>query len=181
MPLVIVVCRQVEVSVTGRWLVQRSPIVYDVSECDCGTSTMRRLRTTRAVELLKKMCVYNYVVPRFRPYPRNCQELQNMFYGQMVSTPRQNHKIKTLPILGGLWLLIEYIPRYFPRLDLVFFLRNLRMFHALVTGTHSTLGWLLCIQWWINGSVKLRESWLVEELFASQEGYAPKSYLFAYH
>jgi hypothetical protein len=40
--LVSVVCCQVEVSVTGRSLVQRSPTECGVSECDREASTMRR-------------------------------------------------------------------------------------------------------------------------------------------
>jgi hypothetical protein len=43
--LVNVVCFQVEVSATGRSLVQRSPIESGVSECDLETSKMRRPRT----------------------------------------------------------------------------------------------------------------------------------------
>jgi hypothetical protein len=46
-----VVCCQVEVSASGRSLVQRSPTECGVSECDLETSTMRRRRPTRAVEL----------------------------------------------------------------------------------------------------------------------------------
>jgi hypothetical protein len=38
-----VVCCQVEVSVSGRSLVQRSPINCGVSECDLGTSTQQAL------------------------------------------------------------------------------------------------------------------------------------------
>ena len=37
------VCCQVEVTAVDRSLVQRSPTECGVSECDCGTSTMRRL------------------------------------------------------------------------------------------------------------------------------------------
>jgi len=44
-----VVCCQVEVSAKGRSLVQRSLTVCGVSECDLETSTVRRPRTTRAV------------------------------------------------------------------------------------------------------------------------------------
>ena len=40
--LVSVVCCQVEVSATGRSLVQRSPTECGVSECDLDTSTTRR-------------------------------------------------------------------------------------------------------------------------------------------
>jgi hypothetical protein len=47
-----VMCRQVEVSVTGRSLVQRSP-----TECDRGTS-QRRPRPTRVVEPCEKK---NYI------------------------------------------------------------------------------------------------------------------------
>ena len=41
---------QVEVSVTGRSLIQRSPIGYGVSECNLKTLTMMRPRLTRVVE-----------------------------------------------------------------------------------------------------------------------------------
>ena len=67
----------------------------DVSECDRGTSTMRRLRTTKVDELFKKkICVYNYVVPRFPPYPRNCEELQNMFLRSdgFIPSPKSQDK-----------------------------------------------------------------------------------------
>jgi hypothetical protein len=43
------VCCQVEVFAAGRSVVQRSPTECGVSECDLGTSTMRRPRTSRAV------------------------------------------------------------------------------------------------------------------------------------
>jgi hypothetical protein len=45
-----VLCCQVEVSVTGRSLVQRSPTECGVPYCHFETSTMRRARRTRAVE-----------------------------------------------------------------------------------------------------------------------------------
>jgi hypothetical protein len=48
--LVSVVCCQIEVSGTGRSLVQTSPTECGVSECDRETSIMRRPRPTRAVE-----------------------------------------------------------------------------------------------------------------------------------
>ena len=48
--LVSVTCCQVEVSVTGRSLVQRSPTERGVSECDLENSSKRMLRSTRAVE-----------------------------------------------------------------------------------------------------------------------------------
>ena len=47
-------CCQVEVSATGRSLVQRSPTESGVPECDLETSTMRRPRPIRAVESWKK-------------------------------------------------------------------------------------------------------------------------------
>jgi hypothetical protein len=47
--LVNVVCCQVEVSVTGRSLIQRSPTECGVSESDCGVS-QRMPWPTRAVE-----------------------------------------------------------------------------------------------------------------------------------
>ena len=48
--LVSVVCCQVEVSATGRSLVQRSPTECGVSECDVETLTMRKPRPTGDVE-----------------------------------------------------------------------------------------------------------------------------------
>jgi hypothetical protein len=39
--LVSVVCCQVEISATGRSLVQRGPTECGVFHCDCGTSTMK--------------------------------------------------------------------------------------------------------------------------------------------
>jgi hypothetical protein len=47
--LVNVVCCQVEVSATGRSLVEGSPAEYGVSECHLETSRTRRLRATRTV------------------------------------------------------------------------------------------------------------------------------------
>ena len=47
MPVVSVVCFQVEASESGRSLVQRDPTECCVSECDRKTSTMRRPRPTR--------------------------------------------------------------------------------------------------------------------------------------
>jgi hypothetical protein len=41
-PVVRVVCGQIEVSTTSRSLVQRSPNECGASECDCETSTMLR-------------------------------------------------------------------------------------------------------------------------------------------
>jgi hypothetical protein len=49
--LVSVVLCQVEVSATGRSLVQKSPAECGVSECDLETSTMRRPSPTGAAEL----------------------------------------------------------------------------------------------------------------------------------
>ena len=49
-----VVCCQVDVSATGRSLIQRSPTECGVSECDRGASIMRRLKPTRAVAPCKK-------------------------------------------------------------------------------------------------------------------------------
>jgi hypothetical protein len=48
--LVSVVCCQVDVSVTCRSLVQRSPTECGVSECDREFSVIRRSRHSRAVE-----------------------------------------------------------------------------------------------------------------------------------
>ena len=45
-----VVCCKVEVYVTGRSLLRRSPTQCGVSECDSVTSTMGRPWPTRAVE-----------------------------------------------------------------------------------------------------------------------------------
>ena len=49
------VCCQVEVSATGRSLVQGNATECGVSECDLEASTMGRPRPTRAVEPLKKI------------------------------------------------------------------------------------------------------------------------------
>jgi hypothetical protein len=49
--LVSVVFCQVEVSATGRSLVQRSPTECGVSECDLETSSMRRPSPSGATEL----------------------------------------------------------------------------------------------------------------------------------
>jgi hypothetical protein len=62
------VCSQVEVSATGRSLVQRSPTECGGSKCDLETSTMRGLRPTRAVKPRKKeklvsvFCLHSKVV-----------------------------------------------------------------------------------------------------------------------
>jgi hypothetical protein len=57
-----VVCCQVEVSATGRPLIQRSHTECDVSQCDLKTSTtMRRPRPTGAVKPWKK-CFTSYEV-----------------------------------------------------------------------------------------------------------------------
>ena len=50
------VCCQVEISATDRSLVQRSPTLCGVSECDLDTSTMRKPTPTRAVEPRRKVC-----------------------------------------------------------------------------------------------------------------------------
>ena len=47
LPVVSVVCYQVEVSASGRSLVRRSPTECGVSECDREASIMRRARPTR--------------------------------------------------------------------------------------------------------------------------------------
>jgi hypothetical protein len=47
-------CCQVEVSATGRSLVQRDPTECGVSECDGGTSTTRSPRSTRGCRVMKK-------------------------------------------------------------------------------------------------------------------------------
>jgi hypothetical protein len=51
------VCCWVEVSATGRALVQRSPTACNVSECDLETSTIRRPRLTRTVEPRQKFFI----------------------------------------------------------------------------------------------------------------------------
>jgi hypothetical protein len=48
---------QVQVSATGRSLIQRSPTDCDVSEYDLETSTMRRPRPTTAIEIWGKKCI----------------------------------------------------------------------------------------------------------------------------
>jgi len=55
---------QVEVSASSRSFVQRSPTECGVSECDRGTSTVRRPRPTRAVESLKKIKMGYYMTER---------------------------------------------------------------------------------------------------------------------
>jgi hypothetical protein len=52
-----VVCGQIEVSATGRLLVQRSPSECGVSECDLQTSTMRRPMPNRALEPSKGVMI----------------------------------------------------------------------------------------------------------------------------
>jgi hypothetical protein len=47
---------QVEISATGRSLVQRLPTICGVSECYLDTSTMRGPTPTRAVRALRKVC-----------------------------------------------------------------------------------------------------------------------------
>ena len=49
-----VLCFQLEVSATGRYLVQRSPSECGVSECDLETSTIEGPRPSRAVASWKK-------------------------------------------------------------------------------------------------------------------------------
>ena len=62
--LFIVVCFQVDVSVTSRSLVQRSLTYCVVSECDHEASIIRRPRPTRAVgpEKKKKLHIYIYFI-----------------------------------------------------------------------------------------------------------------------
>jgi hypothetical protein len=48
------VCFQIEISATGRSLVQRSPTECGLSNCDLESSTMRRPWPTRALEPRKK-------------------------------------------------------------------------------------------------------------------------------
>jgi hypothetical protein len=60
--LVSVVCCQVEVSATGRSLVQRSPTECVVSERDLETSTMKRPRPIRALEPWKKYILWIFLV-----------------------------------------------------------------------------------------------------------------------
>ena len=55
-------CCQVEVSASGRSLVQRSPTEYGVSECDLGTLTMRKPRPTGAVEPREKKMIKHKIV-----------------------------------------------------------------------------------------------------------------------
>jgi len=51
------VCCEVEVSATGRSLVQRSPTECVVSECDVETSTMRRPRPNRVGPATKRVFI----------------------------------------------------------------------------------------------------------------------------
>jgi hypothetical protein len=43
---------------------------------------------------MNKICIHNYIVPRFRPYPRTCQELKNMSLGQdgFIPSPKSQDK-----------------------------------------------------------------------------------------
>jgi len=52
--LVIVMCCQVEVSATGRSLMQRCLIKSGVSKCGPETSNMSRTRQTKDIKALKK-------------------------------------------------------------------------------------------------------------------------------
>jgi hypothetical protein len=57
--VVSVVYCQVEVSASGRSLIQRSPTVCGVSECDFQTSSMMRPRPSRAFEPREKRNLVN--------------------------------------------------------------------------------------------------------------------------
>jgi hypothetical protein len=59
---------QVEVSATGRSLVQRGPTECGVSKCDLETSTMMRFRPTRAVKPRKKEKVSFGVLSTFESF-----------------------------------------------------------------------------------------------------------------
>ena len=54
LPLVNVVCIQLEVSATGRSFVQRNPIECGVSECDREASKLRSLWPTRECRAMGK-------------------------------------------------------------------------------------------------------------------------------
>jgi len=54
------VCCQVEVSTSGRSLVQRSPVECGVSECDHESSKMSRLRSTGGCCVLLHKCLLLY-------------------------------------------------------------------------------------------------------------------------
>jgi hypothetical protein len=58
MSVVNVMCCQVEVSASGRSLVQRSPTECGMYECDREASTMRSLWPTRVVVPLEKENIY---------------------------------------------------------------------------------------------------------------------------
>jgi hypothetical protein len=58
--LLSIVCCQVEVSATGRSLVQGSPTKCGVSECDLETSTSRMPSPLRTVEPRKKKAMKGY-------------------------------------------------------------------------------------------------------------------------
>jgi hypothetical protein len=60
--LVSVVYCQVQVSATGRSLVQRSPSECGVSEFDLETSTIRRPRPTRGCRIMKKISISDLIV-----------------------------------------------------------------------------------------------------------------------
>jgi len=59
--LVSVVCCQVEISVRGQLLVQRSPTKYGVSECDLKTSTMRRPGPTGGCRAMKETTPFHEI------------------------------------------------------------------------------------------------------------------------
>jgi hypothetical protein len=151
--LVSFVCRQVEVSATGRWLVQRTIVCgVWVCECDRRTSTMRRLRPTGDFELYK---ICTYIITSFQDSVKIRGPVKNYktcFLRPDGFNPPQKSQEKGPPFFSCLLLFIEYIRSYLPKLDLDFSLRNLMMRHAYVTGTHSPLGGIVWIRWWINDS-----------------------------
>ena len=89
--LLSVVCCQVEISVTGRSLVRKSPIECGLSVCDRGTSVTRRwpirgcrakeklflFRVTSIVHFLNKKHVCNYISDQ--PKVKEGQNLCNIF------------------------------------------------------------------------------------------------------
>ena len=82
--LMSVVCCQVEVSATGRLLVQTSRTECGVSECDRRTSTVRRSRPTGTFEPWKKNMVVEALY--FSSFSSEC-EFRNLLYSPLAFLP----------------------------------------------------------------------------------------------
>jgi len=81
--------------------------------------------------------------------PLSCVTFRNklVFYGEELLP---NIQAGGLPLIGCLLLLIQYICSYPPYLEAISSIHNLRMWHAIVTGTHIawTLWNLTVLFWW---------------------------------